>query len=182
MKKILLTSAGFENVRIREKFLEYLDKNPDDAKVLFITTAAVNPVAVRILTKCLGDLTSAGIKDENITVYDMHKLISKEEILIYDAIYVCGGDTNYLMDRVNELHFNEVLNYYAKNGGIYIGVSAGSLIASNEYPNGLKFLSNNLGVHSESGSKPGNIVDTSKIYLTDKQAICIEDNGKYIIE
>ncbi len=30
MKKILLTSAGFENEKIREKFLELVNKKPEE--------------------------------------------------------------------------------------------------------------------------------------------------------
>ena len=102
MKKILLTSTGFENDNIKNKFLELLDCDVSKAKVLFIITAANNPEAVRILSKCLDDLTNCDITDENITIYDMHKLLSQNEINKYDAIYVCGGSTKYLVDRIYE--------------------------------------------------------------------------------
>ena len=54
--------------------------NKDEAKVLFIITAAIDPDAVRILSGCLDDLTNCGIKDENITIYDLHKVIPEEEL------------------------------------------------------------------------------------------------------
>ena len=62
MKNILLTSTGFENKNIESKFLELLDKNVAESKVLFIITAAIDIEAVQILSKCAYDLLNCGIK------------------------------------------------------------------------------------------------------------------------
>ena len=59
MKNILLTSTGFENKNIESKFLELLDKNVAESKVLFIITAAIDIEAVQILSKCAYDLLIA---------------------------------------------------------------------------------------------------------------------------
>lgn len=179
---ILLTSTGFDNDNIKNKFLESLSKNIKDVRVLFIITAANSPDAVRILSSCLDDLTKCGIIDDNITIYDMHKLISQEDINKYDAIYVCGGSTKYLVDRIEELNFKSVIDNYIKNGGIYIGVSAGSEAASLKYPSGLCLINNKLNVHSKNGSKNGIINSSSDIYLTDNQAIYINEYEALIFE
>ena len=42
MKKILLTSTGFDNKNIMNKFIELLDVDVKDAKVLFIINFSVN--------------------------------------------------------------------------------------------------------------------------------------------
>ena len=73
MKKILLTSTGFDNENIKNKFMELLNTDIKNVKVLFIITAANDPDAVRILSGCLDDLTKCGITDENIKVYDIKK-------------------------------------------------------------------------------------------------------------
>lgn len=182
MKKILLTSTGFENDNIKNKFLELLNCDVTKAKVLFIITAANDPDAVRILSKCLDDLTNCDILDENITIYDMHRLLTQDEINQYDAIYVCGGSTKYLVDRISELNFKSVVNKYIENGGIYIGVSAGSVVASGNYQNGLCLIKNNLDVHCESGTKNGIITTDNDILLTDNQAIFIDGNENIIFE
>ncbi len=182
MKKILLTSTGFENDNIKNKFLELLNCDVTKAKVLFIITAANNPDAVRILSKCLDDLTNCDIPDENITIYDMHKLLTQDEINKYDAIYVCGGSTKYLVDRISELNFKSIIDKYVENGGIYIGVSAGSVAASGSYKNGLCFIENNLDVHCESGTDNGIITNNNDILLTDNQAIFIDGNQSIIFE
>ena len=182
MKKIILTSTGFDNENIKNKFISLLNVSVKDAKILFIITAANNPDAVRILSGCLDDLTNCGILDENITVYDMHKLISQDEINNYDAIYVCGGSTNYLVERISELNIKPVIDKFIENGGIYIGVSAGSVCASGSYTNGLGFIKNKLDVHCDKGSSNGLVKTNDDLYLTDNQAIYINDNELIIFE
>ena len=182
MKKIILTSTGFDNENIMNKFIEILNVDVKNAKILFIITAANDPDAVRILSGCLDDLTKCGITDNNITVYDMHKLISQEEINKYDAIYVCGGSTKYLVDRIKELNIKPVIDKYIENGGIYIGVSAGSVCASGKYKDGLGFIENKLDVHCDKGTPNGVINSNDDIYLTDNRAIFINDAEKIIFE
>ena len=182
MRKILLTSTGFENKNIEKKFLELLDKKTDEAKVLFIITAAIDPDAIRILSGCLDDLTNCGIKDENITIYDLHKIIPEEELNQFDAIYVCGGSTKHLVSRMEEIDFKHLVEKYLDNGGIYIGVSAGSVCASGKYQNGLNFIKNILDVHCDIGSSNGSITTSDKICLTNNQAIFINDSDMEIFE
>ncbi len=182
MKKILLTSTGFENKNIENKFLELLNKNSENAKVLFIITAAIDPDAIRMLSGCLDDLTNCGVKDANITIYDLHKTISDKELNEFDAIYVCGGSTKHLVSRMEEINFKQSVEEYLKNGGIYIGVSAGSVCASGKYENGLDFIKNVLDVHCDVGTKNGKIETNEKICLTNNQAIFINDNVIEIFE
>lgn len=182
MKKILLTSTGFENENIKNKFIELLNVDVKDAKVLFVITAANDPGAVRFLSKCLDDLTKCGISDDNIKVYDMHKLISEEEISKCDVIYVCGGSTKYLADRISELNIKPIIDKYIENGGIYIGVSAGSVCTSGKYKDGLMFIKNKLDVHCDNGTPNGIISSNADIYLTNNQAIYINDKEKIIFE
>ena len=112
----------------------------------------------------------------------MHQPISAAELKGYDAIYVCGGKTSYLVDRMKEANFSSVLESYLSNGGIYIGVSAGSVAASGTYPNGLAFLPNRLNVHCEVGSSSGKITSEDPTFLTNNQAILITDQEITILE
>ena len=182
MKKILLTSTGFDNENIKNKFIELLNTNIENAKVLFIITAANDPDAVRILSGCLDDLTKCGITDKNIKVYDMHKPISQEEINQYNAIYVCGGSTKYLVERMDEIKFKTTIDEYISQGGVYVGVSAGSVCASGKYENGLGFIENRLDVHCDKGTNNGIITSNDDLYLTNNQAIYISDSEKIIFE
>ena len=182
MKKILLTSTGFDNENIKNKFIELLDADIKNVKVLFIITAANDPDAVRVLSGCLDDLTKCGITDENIKVYDMHKPISQYKINQYNAVYVCGGSTKYLVERMDEIGFKATIDEYISQGGVYVGVSAGSVCASGKYQNGLGFIENRLDVHCDKGTSNGIITSNDDIYLTNNQAIYISDIEKIIFE
>lgn len=184
MKKIFLTSAGFENKKLEEKFLELAGKRPADIKALFIPTAANFPQAVAVLPKCRADLLNAGIPEENIIEYDLDRAMPEEEMEQYDAVYFCGGDPGYLLQRIHEVSFADTVGKFVDKGGIYIGVSAGSLICTANYPDGLGYMNCLLSVHCRTGSEAGQ-VDTDncpQIALTDKQAILITGEDIRILE
>ena len=100
---------------------------------------------------------------------------------MHKSIYVCGGSTEYLVYRIKELNIKPVIDKYIENGGIYIGVSAGSVCASGKYKDGLDFIENVLDVHCDKGTSVGIINSSDDIYLTDNQAIFIDDNEKIIL-
>ena len=184
MKKALLTSAGFENNNIKKIFLELIDKKTECIKALFIPTAAINADAIAVLPKCMNDLLNAGILKENIVVFDLHCELAYEELCKYDAIYFCGGSTKYLLNRINDTHFYIPLKRFIDNGGVYVGVSAGSCIAANNIPDNLGLINCTLSVHTQEGTKVGKI-DISQcphIHLTDNQAILIRDDNYFIVE
>lgn len=184
MRKILLTSAGFENSKIERIFLDLVGKSPEQIKALFIPTAAINADAIAVLPKCIGDLLNAGVLPHNIVVFDLHCGLTYEELCKYDAIYFCGGNPSYLLDRINDTQFSIPLKQFVDNGGVYVGVSAGSMIATKNLPDNLGFINCTLGVHVPHGSRAGTI-DTAlcpHIDLTNNQAILIRDNDCRIVE
>ena len=181
MKKLLLTSTGLENPNIKKKFLELLNNKPNQVKALFIPTAAIDIDAISVLPKCAEDLLNCGILKKNITVYDMHKKITQEEINQYDCVYVCGGKTSYLAKRMTEINWKQTIESYLENGGIYLGVSAGSKVAG-IYPNGLELIKNKIDVHCKKGNPNGLVESEKQINLTDNQAILQTDNEIIIFE
>jgi dipeptidase E len=184
MKKIILTSAGFENKVIEQKFLEMVGKEVNEIKAIWIPTAAIDEDAKAVLPKCMDDLLNAGIKEENIKVYDLDYVISDDELSQYDVIYVCGGNCRYLLDKINEVQFTDKLNRYVNGMGVYVGVSAGSCICSADFPDEPNWISCRLDVHCKEGTIHGE-VDVSKIEsirLTDNQAAIFEGNKIFIIE
>ena len=61
----------------------------------------------------------------------------------YDEVYVCGGNP----ERIHELHFRSALLTWIGCGGVYVGVSAGSVIATRNLENHLGLLDGTLQVH-----------------------------------
>lgn len=183
MKKIFLTSAGFENRLIEQKFLEMVHKPPTEIRALWIPTAAIDDDAKAVLPKCMDDLRIAGILSKNITVYNLDHQMSYDEISTFDAVYVCGGNSRYLLDKMYESNFVSLLKSFIDHGGVYIGVSAGSCICVDGFKDNLGFLPCTLGVHCKEGSLPG-VIDfnhCTHINLADNQAVIIENENYYIL-
>lgn len=175
--RVLLTSAGLETEEIKEYFVKMIGKDLSLVKALFIPTAAINAGAIEVLPKCMNDLLKCGIQDKNIKVYDLHTGMEIDELQQYDVVYLCGGDTQYLLERVNETCFNKSLMMYIQNGGFVIGVSAGSLIFANNLCGNLGLVDTKLDVHCAEGEKRGKVVYPLKnnIRLTDTCALVIRD-------
>ena len=109
MRKILLTSSGFETERIMALFLGLFEKKPKKLKALFIPTAAIDAGAIEVLPKCMHDLLRAGIPQENVTVFDLHRDMPYDELRQYDLAYFTGGSPQYLLERINATGFNAPL-------------------------------------------------------------------------
>jgi len=184
MKKILLTSAGLQTDRLTEVFHSLFDKKPDEIKALFIPTAANFPDAVSMLKACMDGLLWAGILKENIKVFDLHRNMETDELSNYDVVYFTGGSPQYLLERINNTGFNKSITKYVNNGGVYVGISAGSMVAANNLPDSLKFINCTLDVHTAIGTKAGNIdvSENSHINLKDNNAILILGAQVEIIE
>jgi peptidase E len=184
MERLILTSAGFENENIKTRFIRMIDKNVKSLKVLFIPTAAITEEQKKYIPKCKNDLESTGIRNENIRNYDLDSVITYNEIKEYDAIYVCGGDPMYLLGKMIKIGFDKLLIRFFENNGIYIGVSAGSIVMSENLEGNLGYLRCMLKVHQNIGTKNGRFSndDFEEILLTDNQAIILHDEIKEIVE
>lgn len=173
--RVLLTSAGLETTEIQKCFMDLIGKDMALVQALFIPTAAVNAGAIEVLPKCMNDLLKCGIPDKNIRVYDLHAGMDIGELRRYDVVYLCGGDTCYLLERVNDTGFGKTLMGYIQMGGAVIGVSAGSLIFSNNLCDNLGLLDTKLDVHCADGEKRGKFACPLKdnIRLTNTCALLI---------
>lgn len=182
---VLLTSCGLETQAIADAFLELLPVKPAAARVLFIPTAARDPDAIEVLPKCLNDLLKIGIPRENITVHDLHDPIEGPLSKQWDAVYLCGGDTRYLLRRVNEQGFREQLLQFIGEDGVVLGVSAGSIIFAANLPESLDLLPCPLDVHcpDETCDHPGPIADVQqRIRLGNRQALLWQNGVPVVME
>ena len=175
--RVLLTSAGLETEEIKECFVDMAGKDMSLVKALFIPTAATDAGAIEVLPKCMNDLLKCGILDKNIDVYDLHAGMGVGKLQQYDVVYLCGGDAHYLLERINATGFNQSLTEYISGNGMVIGVSAGSLIFSNNLGNNLGLIDTQLDVHCITGEKRGKLTYPLKnnIRLTNTSALVIHD-------
>ena len=155
--RVMLTSCGLETEQIKGQFLRMLGKEPADTKALFIPTAAIDADAIEVLPKCMNDLLKCGIPKENIRVFDLHQNMPVDELETFDVVYLTGGRTSYLLERIIDTGFRDTLLTYIRNGGFVIGVSAGSIIFANNLPGNLALLDTKLDVHCEASSCTGKV-------------------------
>ena len=69
-----------------------------------------------------------GIQKENMFWLDIKNIQTAGDINSYDVMYVCGGNTFYLLNEVRNTGFDKKIIDFVNNGGLYVGVSAGSII------------------------------------------------------
>ena len=204
MKKILLTSAGL-NDNLKKLFFKQIKKKPQKIKIIFVpSSSTVNDGAREGLSVCMFELENMGILLENILVYDLRYILSKnysrtyssnlnqippifrllsvDEVREYDVLLFSGGDASILLDEINRTGFNEVITQAIENGLFYLGISAGSMVATGNMPNNLGYVSNPIVVHCEHGSPCGILPQNGEIFLTDTQAIWIDGDNAQIIE
>lgn len=204
--RLLLTSDGFSasSKNIREAFLKAIGKPAAEARVGFIPTAAISEEEKSFVDKSRRELTDAGITEENIINLELDHLISYEELIKFDVIYVCGGNTFYLLKKVQESKFNIAIRKYLDNDkGLYVGVSAGTVLAGPNIEiagpwddssivdladtNGLNFVEEAYSPHYEDEEKE--ILDSYRKRtpyqikeLRDGEAILINDKHKELIK
>ncbi|WP_176527690.1 MULTISPECIES: Type 1 glutamine amidotransferase-like domain-containing protein [Bacillus] len=69
----------------------------------------------------------------NVEYFDLDKEYDERkinDIFNYDAIHLSGGNTFLFLNSLRKRNLMQPLKYYVENGGILIGVSAGSIITT----------------------------------------------------
>ena len=203
MRTLFLSSSGL-NENTTRVFWECIKKEPANTKAIFVPSAAVgNDSAREGIAVCVERLINMGISLKNILIYDLSLLLSAgyertysnylqdipaqlrlmraAELNQYDIIVFCGGDANALLNEVNRTGFSDPLKQAIENGLIYLGISAGSMIAAGNFADGLGYLTNPLTPHAEKGIPCGEVPKDGLIELADGQAVWIKGERKEII-
>ena len=203
MRTLFLSSSGLneENTKL---FWKYIGKEPINAKAIMVPSAAVgNDGAREGIIVCMERLMNIGIPIDNILIYNLAFLLSNgykrtyssyirdipiqfrlmnvQELTRYDMIVFCGGDARTLLSEVNRTGFSKPLKQAIENGLVYLGISAGSMIAAGNFADGLGYLENPLIPHGEKGSPYGALSKNDLIELADGQTVLIRGECQEII-
>lgn len=128
--KLLLTSTGLSTEKIKNKFIENFQKDFNLSKVLFITSASESDEENKYVEESKRELLELGFLIENIIVYHDGEKPSKQELDQIDLIYVCGGNTFRLLERLRRSGLEQEIYSMIKRDVFYFGVSAGSIIVT----------------------------------------------------
>jgi dipeptidase E len=127
MSQIFLTSSVSEvGVRIGKQ----LNAKERGLKCLFVTTAAdIERGDKTWLKNDRQALVNGGIKVSDYTVIGKTRKMILRAMETTDVIYMSGGDTFYLLMQLRRTMTYDIIRKLVKQGKIYIGTSAGSIVA-----------------------------------------------------
>lgn len=126
--KIILASSIGDSFSV---IAPHLGKPLSAQKIVCIPTAA-NPYPVEkrgYLARDAQPILDAGAV---FTTFDLANKSSEETARMLadaDIVYVCGGNSFYLLEQMNNVGFKGVLSDFLTRGGVYIGSSAGAVVA-----------------------------------------------------
>ncbi|TAK57647.1 hypothetical protein EPO17_01390 [Patescibacteria group bacterium] len=124
--KLLLTSAGLATKQISDFFISILPKKASDCSVLMIAYTQ-NENEQYYVDESKKELFDLGIK--KVSSFNLKENEFKDQSQ-YDVIYVCGGNTFSILERMRSSKIDTFILDSVKNKNtIYIGVSAGSIMA-----------------------------------------------------
>ena len=149
--RFLLTSVGLpeRHPNRRAKFLSLFTKPLSELQVAFIPTASRTPEERIFCTQSKEELVALGIPRENINTIELDRTAVTPDLLAeYDLVYVCGGNTFYLLHCAKESGFTAALPAFQ---GVYVGVSAGSILPGPSIEIARPWDENDSGITDPSG-------------------------------
>lgn len=172
-----------------------LGKPFSKAQVLFIPTAAqMDDEAKKVAEILKNELLWIGILPENLTVHDIDGTLTKDDAMQFDVIYFTGGWDSYLLERIKETGFDEIIKAMVYANKVYIGVSAGTIIATpniggcfgnpyNKKNSGLCLINAYIDAHCnhKPDMKPKEL-PLPHIMLCDHQALAVSCTGYELVE
>lgn len=126
--KLLLTSAGIVP-EIHNQFIKLLGKNPQGARLVYIPTAADPEPWKGYCQDTAKKISHMGFIVETVDLKGQDQKSLAGIFNKCDVIFVEGGNTFYLLDWVKKSGFDKTVKEFIASGGVYVGVSAGSIIA-----------------------------------------------------
>lgn len=122
--KLLLTSTGLTSENVSLKF-KSLISNPENTSVAIVTTAAEGKSENKY-----SQLAKEQFERFGFVAVDFVDLETEpqKDFSSYGVIYVCGGNTFKLLKFAREANFKTAIENLLERDGVYIGVSAGSII------------------------------------------------------
>jgi dipeptidase E len=127
MKKLFLTSSA--NFVISD-IVSKIGFDTHGKKLVFIKTAAedlgeINP---EWLEEDRQGLEKFGFEVTDYTISNKTEEQLRKDLAQYDVIFVSGGNTYYLLQESQKTNFIPIIQDLVKEGKVYIGSSAGSVI------------------------------------------------------
>ncbi|GMA69560.1 peptidase S51 [Leuconostoc litchii] len=128
MKNILLTSYFAGTIGQFQKFMASQDTA--SKSILFIDTASKVEEYTGYIDEARAALVSLNYIADTLDIASADYIISRKKIQNADAIFVAGGNTFYLLEKLRSQKLDKILIDKINTGTPYIGESAGAIILS----------------------------------------------------
>jgi peptidase E len=126
-KTLLLTSNGMQ---MKSEIIKLLQKPAYDITVAFISTASKPEENLDYLKRDWNIMRDEmGFNLQEIDIEGKKEAEVMKLLELKDIIFVEGGNTFYLLNAMRKCNFERVIRKLLKHGKVYIGVSAGSIVA-----------------------------------------------------
>lgn len=125
--KLLLASEFTESFH---KTKNIIRDHVNGQKVIFIPTAAIGENFEPTYERTIQPFEDCGAIVETLDIRNISESNLREFLKDISAIYVCGGNTFYLLEKMRACNFEKVLREKLNDGLLYIGSSAGSIVLS----------------------------------------------------
>ncbi len=197
----ILTAAGFYNPKLADFLKSKLTGNLYK-RVAIVTTASKDKESNKYAQLAKIQLLELGYTDADFI--DLEKNLDPGIFQSYDTVYVCGGNSFKLLNAARNANFKSSLERLLGREGIYIGVSAGSIllcpsiqIANEVHPdvneigmidfNALHFVEETIYPHYESSHEDEvkNYETSHKVAvtrLTNNQSVIFENGIRTLID
>ncbi len=126
MSKLLLTSAGLITPQISRVLIDEFSGSIYTVRALVVAYAK-NSIEESYVQQSKQELIGVGF--QNVEIANMHYQVELENLGDFGVIYVCGGNTFSILDKLRETELDSYIINQINKGTIYVGVSAGSIIA-----------------------------------------------------
>ncbi len=198
MATLFLTSTGLSAPAVHQAFVQASKDIDQKGKVLVITTASSKGSSNPYIQESYQELVDRGF--ENVRFFD---LLTDSIELLKEAtiIYVCGGNTFHLLKAMRDTGADQLIQDFCRNtDGIYVGVSAGSIVVGQSIASAVGYDENKVGLEDLTGLRLINdvlvvhydetmakeVVELEQNFpkvrtLTDTQALIINGNNEQFI-
>jgi dipeptidase E len=154
--KLILTSTGLSSENIAKKFMSFFTDQTRES-VAIVTTAAEGKEQNKY-----SQLAKKQFEEMGFTKIDFIDLETdpSKDFSSYGVIYVCGGNTFKLLKFAREANFQSSVDDLLKRNGVYVGVSAGSIIVgpSISIANEVESDPNDIGLEDLTGFNITNLI------------------------
>lgn len=124
---LLLTSQGLTTDAIHDAFTSHSPKPIGESRVAFFDTAAEPNIHEPWVEEAIADIRKSGVR--SIDRLNMNVPFDERSFDNYEIVFVNGGNTFYLLKKMRDAFFQSAIVPFLERGGLYVGVSAGSIVA-----------------------------------------------------